>query len=402
MKKILKIFLLLCIALPAYCQVENVENIMTRRYLSCSDIVYNVSWLMPEFYEKGNMDTLQAILDFWEKRCGMSEAVMRSKIIFSISSGSFSENLYGNFIDSSVFVHPTDKFANNRILRLLRSYEWSNTTFNVRRGYWDHWDDWGNDISRIQQLNGFTVNLSKKLLETKELSVIERFFLLFYSNEFKQAWQMLDSDELDGTRLKELYLQEKKTREQDVSFHNNWMVGAWIPQGNLELLGVHPFFGYRLGGKAKKLTINLSFGLKFGNSPNIYQIYKDDSIWNTNRFFGIYLGSDINRELFRFGRHGIDIIGGVAWENINTLNEKKEHACGCTSHNDNDRIKHNLNSLNLNIGLGYKFYFKKQQFNQRYIGLDVKYNFVNFKNTHGTNLDGNILTVNLILGNILW
>ena len=37
---------------------------------------------------------------------------------------------------------------------------------------------------------------------------------------------------------------------------------------------------------------------------------------------------------------------------------------------------------------------------QLYIGLDTKYNFVNYKNPYGTNLDGNTITVNLIIGGI--
>jgi len=319
---------------------------------------------------------LQAIMAYWEDRCRVSEEIVRCKILLSIDDGSFSESLY-----------------DNNIFWMLREYERNNTIYDDKNVRWNHYysnryNDYG------YRLNRFTVKLSKTLLETKELSAVETFFLHIYANNFEQGFQMLDFDELDGTRIKELYLQEKKAREQRTYFHNDWMLGIWIPQGNLDILGVHPFFGYRAGIKYKKLIIDLTLGFKFVNSPNTYQVYKDEIIWDTNHFFGGYAGLDACYELFRLGQNSVDLIGGIAWDGFDTLNEKVEGS-------KNDKITKSINSLNLNIGLGYKFYFKNKGYNNRYVGLDVKYNFVNYKNPHGTNLDGNTYTVNLILGNVI-
>ena len=377
MKRIFKSFLLLIISLSVYGQVEDIESIMTRHYLSCPDILYNVSWLIPEFYEKENKDTLQAIMAYWEDRCGISEELVRCKILLSIDDGSFSENLYDN----------------NNALSMLRYYERNNTIYDDKTVRWSYIGSrYGNDYG--YRLNKFTIKLSKTLLETKELSVVERFFVRIYANDFDQGFLMLDTDELNGTKIKELYLQEKKAREQTRRFHNDWMLGVWLPQGNLDILGAHPFFGYRGGIKYKKLTADLTFGLKFGRSPNTYQVYKDDVIWDTNHFFGGYIGLDVGYELFRLKRNSIDLIGGIAWDGFDVLNEKVEGT-------KNDKITKTINSLNLNIGLGYKYHFKNQRYNQRYMGIDFKYNFVNYKNPYGTNLDGNTFTVNLILGNVI-
>jgi hypothetical protein len=287
---------------------------------------------------------------------------------------------------------------------MLRNFEIIIQTGH-KRVYWDNWDylEFDSFYSESgKRLDNFIISTAKTLLETKEFSNVEKFCLYVYANDFEQASQMLKSDKLNGTRIKELYLREQKLYEQDAYFHNDWMIGVWIPQSNLDLLGVHPFFGYRLGVNYKKLTADLSLGVKFAKSPNTYQVYKNDSIWNTDYFGGIYFGLDAGYELFRFGKNSIDIIGGIAYENINTLNEKRDDCCGCCSNdNNNNKITYNLNSLNLNIGLGYKFYFQKQRNNQRYLGIDIKYNLVNFKNPLGTNLNGNTYTINLILGNVI-
>jgi len=364
MKRIVKSFLLFIISLPVYAQSDYVESLMTRQELSCNHIFDNVSRLIPEFYEKGSKDTLQAIMEYWEDKCGVSEVFMRCKIIFSIDDGSFNESLY-----------------NDNILRLLRKYQHS-IKFGGRYGYDFRFDNFYSD-----HLNEFTVRLSKTLLETKELSAVERFFLRIYANDSDQTfYQMLDSDELNKTRINELYLQEKKSGY----LHSAWMLGVWFPQGYLHILGVHPYLGGKLGVKYPKLTVDLSVGAKFVNSSNTYQVYERDMIWNTNYFLGWNVGMDAGYELFRLWDNSIDLIGGIAWDGINTLNEKSE-VC------KNEMITKNIHSLNLNIGLGYKFHFK----NRRYVGFDVKYNFVNFKNPNGTNLGGNTYTVNLIVGNVI-
>ena len=365
MKRLVKYVLLFIASLPVYGQPDYVESLMTRQKFSCNHIFDNVSRLIPEFYEKGSKDTLQAIMAYWEDKCGVSEVFMRCKIIFSIDDGSFSDSLY-----------------NNNILRLLRKYQHS-----IKHGGSYYYDYQRFDNFYSDHLNEFTVRLSKTLLETKELSSVERFFLRIYANDVDQTlYQMLDLDELDETRIKELYLQEKKSGY----LHSAWMLGIWLPQGHLHILGVHPYLGYRLGRKYPRLTVDLSVGAKFVNSSNTYQVYERDMIWNTNYFLGWYAGVDAGYELFRLWNNSIDLIGGIAWDGIKTLNEKSE-VC------KNEMITKNLHSLNLNIGLGYKFHFK----NRRYLGIDVKYNFVNFKNPHGTNLGGNTYTVNLIVGNVI-
>ena len=378
MKRIIKSFLLLVISFQMYGQMEDIESLMTRRYLSCIDIMYNVSYLIPEYYEKGNKDTLQAIMTYWEDHCGMSEEFVRCKIILSIDDGTFNESLY-----------------EDNILRMLREYERNNTLYNDKIVNWNYYygGHYGNNY--FVHLNKFTVELSKTLLETKKLLAVERFFLRIYANDFDQPLlKMLESDELNGTRIKELYLQEKKVRENAMYFHNDWMLGVWIPQGNLDILGVHSFFGYRPGVKYKKIIADLAFGLKFGKTPNTYQVYKNGIIWDTKHFFGGYIGLDAGYELFRLKNNGINLIGGIAWDGFDVLNEKVENS-------KDNKITKTINSLNMNIGLGYKFHFKNRGYNQRYLGLDIKYNFVNYKNPNGTNLDGNTFTVNLILGNVI-
>ena len=320
-------------------------------------------------------------MKLWEGRCGISEKLVRCKIVLSIDAGSFSESLY-----------------DNDILDRLRYYEQNNVVFGDKIVRWNT-NDSDNDCG--YRLNVFTVKLSKKLLETKTLSNVEKFFIRIYANDFKQGFQMLDSDELDGTRIKELYIQEKNKRKEHGwnkrekhtwNLHNDLMLGVWIPQGNLDILGVHPLLGFRMGGKCNKLTVDFAMAFSFVKSPNTYQIYKDNEILDTDQFTRLNFGLDVGYELFRLKKNSIAIIGGIAYDGIEAWTEQLD---------DEEYDAKYINTLNLNIGLGYKFYFKSKRFKQRYLGIDFQYNFVNYKNPHGTNLDGNTYTINLIFGTVL-
>jgi hypothetical protein len=214
----------------------------------------------------------------------------------------------------------------------------------------------------------------------------EIFFLRLYSNDFENPFKMISSEAFKGTLIQELYYNEIKIYKEQIIFHGDYILGAWIPFDNLKMVGSHPFLGVRGGIKYKKYIIDATMGFKFGKSPNVYQVYENDSLWNTNHFFGGYLGLDLGYELFRIKKSSFDLIGGIAFDGFDVLDNNQQQS--------NSDISKSINALNLNIGLGYKFYLNEWS----YLGLDVKYNFVNYKNPRGTDLGGNALTINLIYG----
>jgi hypothetical protein len=82
----------------------------------------------------------------------------------------------------------------------------------------------------------------------------------------------------------------------------------------------------------------------------------------------------------------IDLLGGIGLDGMDVLNIGKPE--------DPNRITKSLNSLNLNLGIGFRHYFQ----NRTYWGIEARYNFVNFKNTGGTDLTGNTISIRLNIG----
>lgn len=369
MKQILKILTILFFTSNVYGQIDGIESLMSRRYLSCQDIRYNAQFLIPEFYEKDSKDTLDAIIDYWEKHCGLSEEIIRCKILFAIDNREFDENIY----DST-------------ILNYLISYKNSSSALYNNNGKMYIHYNWYYYNNQSDTLIIFTVRLAKELLVRDDLEPIERFFLKMYSNDFEGTFTMLQTEDFKGTKIQELYFNEIKRNKRQVIGHGDFLLGAWIPQDNLETVGSHPFIGFRGGFRYKRLIADATLGIKFGKSPNVYQVYENDSIWDTDHFLGGYIGFDLGFEMFRIKNSSFDLIGGVAFDGFDVLKVDDP--------NSNTDISKSINALNINIGLGYKYNIN--QWN--YIGVDFKYNIVDYENKMGTDLSGNALTINLIYG----
>ncbi|HZK07626.1 MAG TPA: hypothetical protein VFC92_05450 [Bacteroidales bacterium] len=368
MKKVLWVLFFTVLSSIAIGQVENIESLMTRKYISCEDIRINATNLIPEYYQKGAKDTAYAILDYWDKQCMGVEMIACCRILFAIDSGNFTERTYSSNITQQLF-------ANGNHLYFKYDYEGD--------FYYSRWDNF-----RIQPdaLDKFTTDLAGELLKRDNLTPTEIFFLKFYSKDYEHVFAMLQTDAFNGTLIQKLYYAEVQRYIKQVIFHGDFLYGVWIPQDNLQTIGTHLSLGFRGGIQFKRLTADASMIFRVGKAPEVYQVYKNDSIWNTDHHIGGYLGLDAGFEMFRLKRSSFNLIGGVAVDLIDVLNIKDAN---CTN-----EITKTLTSLNLNFGLGYRYYLN--QFS--YLGLDFKYNAVDFKNPSGTNLDGNVWTINFLYG----
>jgi hypothetical protein len=366
MKKCYYFLLLLLFSIELQGQNIDPAKLMTRKFLSCQDIFYNVSYLVPEYFNKGSLDTLNSVMEFWQSNCGISEPLIRCKILIAIEVGNFDENLYTNNIIDYLYRYKQSKIAYSR-------------SYNYFLPYY-------NDQNFSLKLDDFTSKLAEKLLLKANLNHIERFFVEFYSDLFDKNFSVLNSEKFTGTKIQDYYKQEVNVETPKSIGHGSLFAGIWIPQNNLKIVGIHPSIGFSYGFQKKHLFIDGVFSFRFGKSPNTYQVEKDDSIWNTTHYFGGYIGLDCGYTLLTFENECFDLLGGIAFDGFDALSVKDK--------NSNNDISKSINTLNLNVGLGYKHLLKSNN----YVGLDFKYNFVNYKNLNGTNLSGNTLTINLIYG----
>jgi hypothetical protein len=357
---------------PAFAQRDAMDTLMTRRSIFPPDVAYNISYLIPEHHAKGNTDTLKLLMAYWERHCGMSEELMRCRILFAIEEGTYSEQLYRNM----------------DIIQLLRDYEQHVPVGGGRKVQWNTSYESQYKKQYGERLNRFTHELAGKLLEAKEHTSEEAFFLTVYSNQCVDIFRCLEQPDYTETNIGALYAKVKPKPEKTRYLHWEGSLGVWIPNNNLAFLGVHPNIGFRAGKSRNKWTTDFSLGFKFIESPNTYYVNFENEMYDTNDFAGVYVGVDLAYELLRRGKHSLSAAGGVGFDGIECLN------FGDDGDDETSDTKW-LATFNRNIGLIYKFHYK----NQRYIGLEAKYNSVNYSNTGGTNLYGKVFTVSLLVGN---
>lgn len=366
MKKYLALLFTTIVYTQAYSQ--NVEHLMTKKYTDCRDIIYNCSLLIPEYFAKNNSDTVAALVNYWEKHCGVNETLLRLKILLSINADTLNENIYGK---------------TNIINNLLYYRE------KIKRQESKH-DGYGLycDIPQTSNtFDNFTKELALKLKQKKTNSELINLFLDLYSNNFDKIFLRLQDTSLIKSELRRTYYREINRELNKPEGHFSIYTGAWIPTGNISIVGNHPIIGFQGGMKNKKgIMFDVAMEFKFGKSPNTYIVEKNDSLFSTTHFFGSFFGAELGYELINYKSHELDILGGLGWDGFDALEIGKT--------NDPNRITKSINALNLNLGFGYRKYLK----NKSYIGIETRYNFINYQNNNGTDLSGNTLTLRLKYG----
>ncbi len=172
-----------------------------------------------------------------------------------------------------------------------------------------------------------------------------------------------------------------------LEYHMSALVGIWMPIGNMSLLGNHANFGYQLGLRVEKMTYNITMAFKNFKTDDDFFIIDNGQINTTNKFFGGYIGIDIDREIYSCRRSQFDLLAGIGYDELTSHSRKKD--------NNNNNVKSpSINSLNINIGIGYKYFINKYW----YVALQGKYNFVNYKNNGGSDFSGDVITITILTG----
>jgi hypothetical protein len=370
MKRPAILFILLFIVKIGFAQVD-IESRMTEKAPNCEDIAFNCTQLIEKYYNASRMDSVEAILNYWEDKCGLSEPVIRIKILLSIRDHEFTESIYDTtivdyiirFSDRVGIIHPME-------------------TYNYYKIYFSY-------VQIDGSFDKMTGRIAAELLGAQSEDSLEFLFCKLYSGEPDFFFSEIQSkDKYKGTKLKEYYFDLVDRSINLPESHFAFYSGIWLPFDNANTLGVHPVIGLEGGCRFRKFNFNLSLYLKFVKTANEYTVMVKDSVYVTDYFLGGYVGLNIDREIFKYKKNEFDFLLGIGYDGFSALDYSTSD-----SNPDNDEDK-SINSLNINTGLGYRYNFKSKT----YVGLRCNYNFVNYINSGGTDLSGNTMTIVLVAG----
>ncbi|MFN5170104.1 MAG: hypothetical protein ACK5DD_10775 [Cyclobacteriaceae bacterium] len=163
--------------------------------------------------------------------------------------------------------------------------------------------------------------------------------------------------------------------------------GGWIPLGNSRLLGDHFLVGGKIGLNKNGWRGDWLTDFKLGKSRNSYLIrYNDSLIVAANGFFGIYSGLGLSKDFASLPK---GILYGGAGIGVDFFTASKKDPPVYPE-------RRGIGSLNYNFTIGMRSYGRRSA--KYYMGWEISYNLVNYKNEGGTPLDGNSIAIRLIIG----
>jgi hypothetical protein len=341
-----------------------IENMMTRKVLTCEDVTLNAMSLLPGLHRKSDTKLIDEILLYWRRTCGVTEPYLSFKALYDI------EHCF--FLELPSLPSQMEEYRRVVMKRNSPASRQSTTRY-VHDSFYSFIKSWSQHLSEQ--------DVGRK--------PVERFLLLFYANPSDSLVKALEHDKDHYSGLHDAYIKNKHPNVYQSRAIVNLYAGTWVPTGALALVGKHPFIGFRIGFARDRMRYFIDLNFKFLKSANDYYVPKGDSLYRTNHFFGGYVGAGISYEIFRNSSHCLDLQVSVGYDGFDAIAVK-----------DGDSkpvVSKSLGSLNVNGGVGYKFYFGEYT-TIEHCGLDIRYNYLNYRNRGGTPLTGGALMVGLVLG----
>lgn len=328
MPKRIKFFLLLVIipALPLLTQeATNLDRLMRYRLLDCFDIKFNCLLLIPEYYEKSQIDTAMQLLDYWEERCESNLFINRSRLLFAIQQKSFDERIY-----------------DERIIYYLADYH-QQLNSPGKPG-----QDSSLSISKMDSaqavFDAFTVKLAESAYQQTGKNSVERLLANHFRGNVDSTFLQLQSRPYQQTALQRYYWQTVEKVMNLNYYYYGASAGIWLPQSNgIKVLGSHSELGFYLGVANYRMDANWYLILKFGSTPQPYNFTYQGQSFTTRQFLGGGLGFEWGSKLWHRLQSEMVLHIGLLFDSYSPQERAKEY--------DNESINSFYFSPGLSIGL---------------------------------------------------
>lgn len=359
------IFFFTIITLSVKAQNDSLmETMMTRRVVTCPDIILNATTILPQLYKDGQVQLIQDMLLYWQKNCGDNEPLHTFKTLYQIEHNQFKEDDYSIYHYLLLYL--------SAVTDVKMYWGFQGSQF-ADKGYYTFIREWSNDL------------LHREI----QYSSTERFLLAFYAKPSDSLLQKLAGKEFNGTTLQAEQKRENRYKNPTRHFGMAITGGAFTPTGNLAKIGAKATLGLQSFYVKNKWSVNVELVGRISSKGSYVSVLDKDSLFKVNNSSGVYVGLGCNYELVKLKRHGVELQTGMGYEGITFVLVKGEYGA-------KDYTK-DRSSLNVNAGLGYRYYFEKYS-PFSYLGLSVRYDYLDYKNKGGSSLSGNAIVIALNVG----
>lgn len=384
--------------------VNNRANIIASTRAQIADIDAACEEFFMKYIQENKLDSAKMIVNYWSEEDDFegysigcfyigpsksSEKAFRARVLYDLYTNNFDETIF----DKNGLRHLERFWLNNDsyqfTLNRKRYNNWNSEEFEKNRTKID-------SIMQIRLSNkeinydNFARDLAKEIATRYPEKSIENLVARFYAYDMDPLMDaMLDTKSKDygNSVIKKHFTQKIKDTYNTSEMNFALLAGSWIPTGKLSVLGVHPEIGGQLGFKHKKMSYDVTAGMRFIHSYTKYNYWDyNKNLKNTKGYVSFYVGADIGRDIFVKNKHEVQIIGGIAYDEMRIFPRKSEE----------DFKKISLKSVNLNAGLSYRFYYT----NIHYVGIRAKFNYVDYARSKHFDYPGNAISIQLVWGTL--
>ena len=337
-----------------------------QRFHECSDFFLNAQQLIPDYYYQGKIDSIYMIMDYIKSECG-DDAFYEVRALLAIDSGNFSDDWCDTVIINDIL---------NSSPR-----EWSSNYRRITRWFPIRSDIFEPDFFDFLQSLAFNLSLAA------DSNSVAFLLCKYYSGSRDEALKQLRDKQYPGTCIQDMYNAKADSityRMENSKGHMSLGMGLWSPRGHNEALGNKGELNAAIGYRGKNMGFDIIGALRFGGVRNDYIIEHNDTLISTDSYLGFLIGLQITREIVNLNSLQFEGFVGAGYDGFDAL--------GSEYTNDSEVIS----SVNFNLGVTSRLFIDRKS--TVYVGLQFRYDFIDYDNMHGTNLRGNALTINFVFG----
>jgi hypothetical protein len=316
-----------------------------------------------------NNDLLHAseLLVRWENQCGLSEPVFRARLLLNAALKRDSGlNSLPGLLEQAV------SFEIRYQLLGGSDEEERNDYYELYPGYFGY-------VSINSRFDRQTQLLALKLLNKEITDDVVHAFVMLYSGETEWFFHNLKEGNLADTYLLEEYRKRVSYFKQKPELSVGISTGLWIPQGNLNAIGLKPVFGVQAGIKKRSSSLHAVLAIRFGSTRKPISFSMQDTLVTTRNQQGGYAGLEWVQSIYRREKISVGFTFTGGYDVIDMVEDRQ------------DPRRKTFGSWFLQPGLFLEFPLP----NQSALGLYPYFALLNHKNSGISALDGNAWFITL-------
>jgi hypothetical protein len=336
---------------------QSIQERMTQKHPTCKDVFLNAMEIMPELYRHKYFDSLHTALTIWRTSCGNIPEVECTALMLSIEESTFDET----GIDSSTI---------DLLVNYSRAFSHRNM-LNFPEGE--------------KAFYAFSSTWARLLLKGRRLDKNEKFICQVFVGEIDNPVKEIRENPMMYSSFADILSENEKAQRSGFRTNYAFLAGIWIPMGDLRLLGDHPSFGFQLGARDNSNQLDLTCQFRFSNSASYYTIKRNNAYYDINNYFGGYIGLDYTFYVVNKLNFDMGVLAGIGYDGFDITS---------SNYNYDEMKPLSIGSFNANGGFKLNYYLSTSF----YIGLQARYNFINYVNHGGTSMNGDAFSIDLIIG----